>query len=325
MALIWSELSQATVAEVRKVILDSSDRKPEYSNLIASGGRLNASGAIESKIFSPVATVLSANNVFSGGSLAQEIIVLYSDRNGLDAATLGDDDLEINHLWGTRDSFPAPLKPGSVQVAPDGKSIRATYLMTPPGGSWDPLDFGTYSIATVAGTVLSQRQNTPIRSQVIGEFKVRIIDPTVLYVDSYRDSGNGLSLRNAIEVSNTDPTVPRTIILEAGRYTIDIPHQSNPTSVFTDVQPQSFCSSTPAPSGWSDSTNGDFDIQGNLTIVGDSKESSLVDARNLDRVFKVHQDMLIERVFPHRNNNRTARANRLFSVETVVRSHFCRQ
>ena len=287
-ALVWSELPQATVAEVRRAILDSAEQRPELSNLVASGGRLNASGAIESKIFSPVATVLSGNNVTSGGSLAQEIIVLYSDRNGLDATTVGDDDLEIKHLWGTRDSFSAILKPGSVQVALDGKSILATYLMTPPDGSWDPLDFGTYSIATVAGTVLSQRQNTPIRSQVIGEFKVKILDPLVLYVDSYRDSGNGLSLRNAIEVSNADPTVPRTIILEAGRYTIDIPHQSNPTSLFTDVQPQFFCSSTPSPSGWSDSTNGDFDIQGNLTIVGDSKASSIVDARNLDRVFKVH-------------------------------------
>ncbi len=287
-ALIWSELPQATVAEVRRAILDSVDQKPEFANLVAAGGRLNASGAIESKTFSPVANVLSAENVVSSGNVAQEIIVQYSDRNGLDATTVGDDDIEIKHQWGARETLHATLKKGSVQVSPDGKSIRATYLMTPPGGSWDPLDFGTYSIATVAGTVLSMRQNTPIRSQVIGEFNVKILDPLVLYVDSFRDSANGLSLRNAIAVSNADPTVRRTIILEAGRYTIDIPHQSDPTLIFTSAQAQQFCSSVPFSTGWSDSTNGDLDIEGNLTILGDSKESSLIDGRNLDRVFKVH-------------------------------------
>ena len=287
-ALIWSELPQATVAEVRKAILGAADPKPEFASLVASGGRLNAAGAVASNIFSPVATVFAVSNISAAGNMAQEITVEYSDRNGLDATTIGNDDLNIEHRWGIRESFAATLKPDSVQVASDGKSIRATYLMTPPGGAWDPLDFGTYSIATVAGSVLSQRQNTPIRSQAIGEFQVKILDSSVSYVDAFADSLNGSSLRNAIAISNANPAVQRTIILEAGRYTIDIPHQSNPDFGFANVQPHEFCSSSPSPSGWSDATNGDFDIQGNLTIVGDAHDLSVIDGKNLDRVFKVH-------------------------------------
>jgi hypothetical protein len=160
--------------------------------------------------------------------------------------------------------------------------------MTPPGGAWDPLDFGKYSIATVAKSVLSQRQNTPIRSQTIGEFQVKILDSSVTYVDAFRDSLNGSSLRSAIALSNAEPANQRTVILEAGRYTIDIPHVSNPNFAFGNVLPHDFCSSSPSPTGWSDASNGDFDVFGNLTIVGDSNDLSLIDGRDLDRVFKVH-------------------------------------
>ena len=288
-ALIWSELPQASVAEVRKAILDSADSKQDLKGLVSSSRRLNASGAVASNIFSPVATVFSVSNVSSAGSDVQEITVQYSDRNGLNATTIGDDDLVIQHQWGTRETFSALLKPGSDHVASDGKSILATYLMTAPGGVWDPLDFGTYSISTVAGSVLSLRQNTPIRSQTIGSFQVKIIDPAVSYVDVFGDSPDGSSLRGAIALSNSNPTVQRTIILEAGRYTIDIPHQSNPSFGFGNAQPHEFCSSSVSPSGWSDSTNGDFDIQGKLTIVGDSHDLTAIDGKNLDRVFKVHQ------------------------------------
>lgn len=289
-ALIWSELPQATVAEVRKAIFDSADSTPELASLVSSGGRLNASGAVASKIFSPVATVFAVSNISSAGSDVQEITVQYSDRNGLNATTIGDDDLVIQHQRGTRETFHASLKTGSVHVASDGQSILATYLMTAPGGVWDPLDFGTYSVSTVAGSVLSLRQNTPIRSQTIGSFQVKILDPAVSYVDVFRDSLDGSSLRSAIALSNSNPTVQRTIILEAGRYTIDIPHQSNPGFGFGSVQPHEFCSSSLSPSGWSDSTNGDFDIQGKLTIVGDSHDLTAIDGKNLDRVFKVHQN-----------------------------------
>jgi subtilisin family serine protease/Tol biopolymer transport system component len=288
-ALIWSELPQASVAEVRKAILESADSKPEFASLISSGGRLNASGAVASKVFSPTATVVSVNNISTVGSGVQEITVQYSDRNGLDKNTIGDDDLVIQHQWGNRETFSASLKSGSVHVASDVQSILATYLMTAPGGVWDPLDFGTYSISTAAGSILSLRQKTPIRSQTIGSFQVKIIDPTVSYVDVFGDSLDGSSLRSAIALSNSNPTLQRTIILEAGRYTIDIPHQSNSSFGFGSVRPYDFCSSSPAPSGWSDSTNGDFDVQGKLTIVGDSHDLTAIDGKNLDRVFKVHQ------------------------------------
>ena len=160
--------------------------------------------------------------------------------------------------------------------------------MSPPGGLWDPLDYGTYSMVTTAGAVLSQRAGNAIRSQVIGEFAVKIIDPSVIYVDSLRDSVAGLSLRNAIEISNSNPLSPRTIILQAGRYTLELPHQSSTSAGFFTPSSQNFCTSSPSSSAWSDSSSGDLDILGDLTIVGDSKDSSTIEGNSSDRVFKVH-------------------------------------
>jgi subtilisin family serine protease len=287
-ALIWSQLPQATVAEVRKAILDTADLKTDFSGVVAAGGRLNALSSVEAPIFAPVATVVDVKDIVSSGAASQEIVVQYSDRNGLDATTIGDNDLRIQHQWGARDQFSVSLKQGSVQVSADRKSILATYIMSPPGGVWDPLDYGTYSIVTTAGAVLSQRAGNAIRSQVIGEFAVKIIDPSVIYVDTPRDSVAGMSLRNAIEISNSNPLSPRTIILQVGQYTLELPHQSSTSAGFFTPSSQNFCTSTPLSSAWSDSSSGDLDILGDLTIVGDSKDSSTIEGNSSDRVFKVH-------------------------------------
>ena len=273
---------------MRKAILDTTDLTTDFSGVVAAGGRLNAFRSVEAPIFAPVATVVDVQNIVSSGTAAQEMVVQYSDRNGLDATTIGDNDLRIQHQWGARNQFSVSLKQGSVQISADRKSILATYMMSPPGGLWDPLDYGTYSMVTTAGAVLSQRAGNAIRSQVIGEFAVKIIDPSVIYVDSLRDSVAGLSLRNAIEISNSNPLSPRTIILQAGRYTLELPHQSSTSAGFFTPSSENFCTSSPSSSAWSDSSSGDLDILGDLTIVGDSKDSSTIEGNSSDRVFKVH-------------------------------------
>lgn len=287
-ALLWSVLPQASVAEVRRALLESVDLKPEFINSVSSGGRLNAFSALQSTIFAPVAEVVTATNVVSSGGDSHEITVRYTDRNGLNTNSIGDDDLLVSHQWGNRETLSVILKASSIQSANNGTSVTATYILTPPGGTWDPLDFGAYSISTVAGSVLSQSKAIPIRSQAIGRFDVKIIDPSIVYVDSFLDANGNSSLRHAIEIANGEPSVPRTILLEGGRYAIEIPYLSDPGFNFFRADPNQFCTSPQSETSWSSPAFGDFDILGNVTIVGDLPNSTVIDAQGLDRVFKVH-------------------------------------
>ncbi len=151
-------------------------------------------------------------------------------------------------------------------------------------GSWDPLDFGDYVISTVADNV-SSREGAKNESREIGSFNVRINDSSVIYVDTFADViGNG-SLRDAIIAANAASPAERTIVLESGTYRIDIPVEIDPTSTFgTSLDALGIDN----PGGWSNATTGDFDVDGKITIVGDTNDDTVIDAQGLDRVFKVY-------------------------------------
>ena len=152
-------------------------------------------------------------------------------------------------------------------------------------GSWDPLDFGEYVIDTIAGKVKTRIGNSTTDQRSVGGFKVRIEDPSVLYVDKFADSLEPGTLRRAIIEANSVAPAPRTIILESGRYTIDIPAVVDPSSKFgTSLDSLGIDN----PGDWSNSATGDFDIEGNVTIVGDINDRTIIDAQGTDRAFKVH-------------------------------------
>ncbi|MEZ6090531.1 MAG: S8 family peptidase [Pirellulaceae bacterium] len=287
-ALVWASQPQATVAEVRDALLGSVDAKGSLTNLVSSGGRLNALSTLESKGFAPVATIVSAGDVLSAGAAAHEITVEFSNKSGIDLATIGDDDLIVHRRWGNRESLSVALKPGSIVSSADGESVSATYILTPPGGTWDPLDFGIYEVATIAGAVRSGAGGLPIREESIGAFQVRIEDPTVLYVRGTVDSSDDVgSLRGAIGIANANPSTGYTIILDAGTSTLQSPHVNDSTLDFGLLATSPFCAD-PSADGWSDEHSGDLDILGDVTIAGDSHETTIIDAAGIDRVFKVH-------------------------------------
>ena len=153
-------------------------------------------------------------------------------------------------------------------------------------GSWDPLDFGDYAISTVAGRVAPATGDNHVRASEVGALNVRIEDPSIIYVDTFSDSTGTGSLRDAILSANAAAPELRTIILDTGTYTIDIPPVADPTLAFPN--PDRFCSAAENTTGWSNETTGDFDITGNVRLVGNQNDLSRINAQRLDRVFKVH-------------------------------------
>ena len=79
--------------------------------------------------------------------------------------------------------------------------------MSPPGGLWDPLDYGTYSMVTTAGAVLSQRAGNAIRSQVIGEFADEIHRQSVI--------GSDGQLTNVFRIKTNDEELLFNIIVDS--------------------------------------------------------------------------------------------------------------
>ncbi len=151
-------------------------------------------------------------------------------------------------------------------------------------GSWDPLDFGDYVISTVADNV-SSGEGKKTESREIGSFNVKINDPSVIYVDTFSDAVGSGSLRDAIIAANAASPAARTIILDSGTYTINIPAEVDPNSTFgTSLNALGIDN----PGGWSNATTGDFDVEGNVTIIGDTNDDTVIDAQGLDRVLKVY-------------------------------------
>ncbi len=287
-ALIWSAFPEATVDEVRAAIVSagSVDLVTRGNEIVSTGGRLNAAKAINANVFAPAARLVGKENITISGGTSTEFTIEYSHRTGIDQSTIGSDDLIVTRQWGPADQLPATFKAGSAISSADGKSVTAVYIVNAPGGTWDPLDFGDYRISTVAGSVVAGMGDDSIEARDVGSFNVHIDDdPSVLYVDSFVDSLDGGSLRSAIIASNAAAPAARTIILESGTYTIDIPAIVDPVSTFGMSLDALGIDN---PGGWSSASTGDFDVEGNLTIIGDTNDDTVIDAQGLDRVFKVY-------------------------------------
>ncbi len=285
-ALIWSAYPEASVAEVRQAILSTATPVSALSGLVATGGRLNASAAINADVFAPAARLVSKQDITTAGGATTEFTVEYYHRTGIDASTLGNDDIQISRSWGSSEVLSASLKPGSINS--QATSTTATYILNAPGGTWDVLDYGTYSIFTNVGAVRALASSRTTETRLIGNLQVRIDDPSVIYVSSAIDSIDPGSLRAAIMQANAVAPSPRTIILNPGTYSISIAPQVDPNSTFPD--PAALSQIVPAnySRGWSGPDTGDFDVTGNVSIYGDQFATTTISANGLDRVFKVH-------------------------------------
>ncbi|MEM6451022.1 MAG: malectin domain-containing carbohydrate-binding protein, partial [Cyanobacteria bacterium P01_D01_bin.105] len=96
----------------------------------------------------------------------QVIEVTFADDVDLDETTLDGDELLVT------DSTGSPLAVTFVGVV----GSVATYEVSPPGGGWDSVDSGTYSVSVVAGSVADVAGNDIVATP-LGSFDVTIAPP----------------------------------------------------------------------------------------------------------------------------------------------------
>src|SRR6185369_6428848 len=97
------------------------------------------------------AAIATSSNVTLAGATSHTITVTYSDNHGISTTSIigNNNALRVRGPGG----FDAPATFLSIDSPTDGAPRTATYSFTPPGGSWNSPDSGTYTIAMQAGQV----------------------------------------------------------------------------------------------------------------------------------------------------------------------------
>ncbi|MBD2327710.1 glycoside hydrolase family 9 protein [Alkalinema sp. FACHB-956] len=119
----------------------------------------------------PTATA-AVTNITTATANGYTFTVTYSDNAGIDVSSLDSSDIRVTGPNGysqlaTRDA---------VNSTTNGTPRTVTYRITPPGGSWDSIDNGTYTIALQANQVRDINGNWAAAG-TLGTFSVNI--PTV--------------------------------------------------------------------------------------------------------------------------------------------------
>lgn len=208
----------------------------------------------------------------------------YTDLAGIDLDTISVENITVRQT-STGDVFlPAPFET-DVLPTDEGRSVFATYRFDPPGGSWDPLDFGTYVIE-LAPTSVANTEGVAAVAKELGSFQVGIENDSSFILNQVAeeddsgfmvfpdtvdvsladpmpvDANGNISLRSAIEQAN-QKSAPQFIFLNEGVYKLELEGDEDLAH------------------------SGDLDIIGNLTIVGQGA-GTIIDANGIDRVFDVH-------------------------------------
>jgi hypothetical protein len=108
--------------------------------------------------------------VVAGGGATQTFSITYSDNVAIDASTLGDDDIFVTGPGGySQFATLVDVNPGGGNAA----SLVATYQITAPGGSWDWMDDGLYTIHFQGGSV-TDTSGSGVGSGVLGTFAANV-------------------------------------------------------------------------------------------------------------------------------------------------------
>jgi hypothetical protein len=96
----------------------------------------------------PPASLGAVSNIANSGGTSQILTVTFSDSSGIDVSSLDDSDLVVNWSGGA-------IGAAFVGVDTNSNSTTrtATYSLTPPGGSWDDTDNGSYTVNLQASQV----------------------------------------------------------------------------------------------------------------------------------------------------------------------------
>jgi hypothetical protein len=117
----------------------------------------------------PVSTLVSAPSVTVAGATSYNIQIRYTDNISIDISTIGTGGIRVT---GPK-SFVSNPSFVSIDINTNGSPRVATYRLTPPGGSFNNADNGTYTISQIAGSVRDVSGNL-IGASVLGSFVVNI-------------------------------------------------------------------------------------------------------------------------------------------------------
>jgi len=108
-------------------------------------------------------------NVTTAGGTTQSVTVTFADDLAVSVASLDGNDIRIKGPGG----FDVLASFVGVDVATDGTPRVATYAFTPPGGSWDAADTGTYDVFVEADQALDVT-DFAVAAGKLGSFQVNV-------------------------------------------------------------------------------------------------------------------------------------------------------
>lgn len=123
-----------------------------------------------SEVTRPTAVLASAPNVLSGAA-GYTYSIAYSDNIALNMASI-----DLNDILITGPNGFSRLSHVVSITSSNAASAVVTYLLDAPGGSWDPADNGTYTIALRASQIADMAGNfaSPVK---LGTFQVGLLPP----------------------------------------------------------------------------------------------------------------------------------------------------
>jgi hypothetical protein len=159
---------------------------------------------------------LGAPNVSVAGATVYSFTVTLGDNVALDTTSFDNSDVVVTGPG----NFSAPASVVTVDNATDGTPRTATYQFTPPGGTWDFVDSGVYTLTLQAGQVRDTAGNSDA-AQTLGTFTVSIpvpvtASPGATALAAASDSGVSqadaiTNLNNATPAQSLQFIVPGTI------------------------------------------------------------------------------------------------------------------
>jgi uncharacterized delta-60 repeat protein len=132
------------------ITIDVDDVKDSGGNNMDTGGAATLNVDVPTPAdTTPPSADISVNNVTTAGGASHTISVTYSDASGIDAGTLGIDDIAVTRNGGGGERLAVTaFDPGSGTT-----SRTVVYTFSALGGTWDAADNGSYSVSVNADAV----------------------------------------------------------------------------------------------------------------------------------------------------------------------------
>ncbi|GEM_PF-2288720 len=216
-------INQGTTIQLQGLANQGEFARVDYIEFLSAGAALAISPA---DVTAPTAS-LSASNITQGNGTTQTLTVTYSDNEGVDVSSLDGNDLGVTGPNG----FNQLATLVSVDTNTNGTPRTATYSINAPGGTWDTLDNGSYTVALQNGQVKDTSSNF-VQSGNLGTFQVNVPQPAVnirmeaenmqltTYLVESNSVGSGSKVIGLPKTGGTNGTATTTFTGASGTYDV---------------------------------------------------------------------------------------------------------